>query len=145
LDTVRGKWQEQKACSVDTHRYFFNYREAAVAKAKAICGGCPVKDECLDHAMNEPEEHGLWGGLTESERVSLSRRATPTSGSRPLELVTYTTRARSTGSTCSAGKTDSGWGVLCETHHTTAEAHNRTAAEYAVSRPEEWCEGCSVV
>src|SRR5690606_16459965 len=30
--------------------------------------GCPVRTECLDHALTYPERHGIWGGLDEDER-----------------------------------------------------------------------------
>src|SRR5688572_10606753 len=39
-----------------------------VAYAKAICNKCVSKDECLDVALENWEEHGIWGGLTASER-----------------------------------------------------------------------------
>jgi WhiB family redox-sensing transcriptional regulator len=39
-----------------------------LAKAKAICGRCPVRQECLEHALELPEEYGIWAGLTEEER-----------------------------------------------------------------------------
>jgi WhiB family redox-sensing transcriptional regulator len=39
--------------------------------AKSICKGCPVKDECLDHALRTDEPHGIWGGLNELERRQL--------------------------------------------------------------------------
>jgi WhiB family redox-sensing transcriptional regulator len=43
-------------------------RDAREARAKAICRECPVRMECLDYAVRIREPHGIWGGLTESER-----------------------------------------------------------------------------
>ena len=43
-------------------------REAA---AKAVCAGCPVRRECLDHALTSGEPYGVWGGLSEGERETL--------------------------------------------------------------------------
>jgi WhiB family redox-sensing transcriptional regulator len=43
-------------------------REAREARAKAICRQCPVASECLDHAVQFGEAHGIWGGLNEHER-----------------------------------------------------------------------------
>lgn len=40
----------------------------SIAKAKTICGGCPVKDVCLDAAIQRDERFGIWGGLTPAER-----------------------------------------------------------------------------
>lgn len=62
-----------------------------------------------------------------------------------LTEVTYTTKARSTGATCSAGRTDDGWGVVCDTHGGSAPAKNRSTAETIVSRPQEWCADCTAI
>jgi WhiB family redox-sensing transcriptional regulator len=42
-------------------------------RAKAICKDCPVKLECLQHALDN-DEAGIWCGPTEKERRSLLRR-----------------------------------------------------------------------
>jgi WhiB family redox-sensing transcriptional regulator len=36
-------------------------------EAREICASCPVRWECLDHAIAN-HEHGIWGGLTDIER-----------------------------------------------------------------------------
>jgi hypothetical protein len=41
-----------------------------VALAKAYCTFCRVRDECLDNALLKQEKHGIWGGLTDSERLN---------------------------------------------------------------------------
>jgi WhiB family transcriptional regulator, redox-sensing transcriptional regulator len=41
------------------------------AKAKAICAGCEVREQCLECALDEPA--GVWGGKTEEERQALRR------------------------------------------------------------------------
>lgn len=30
--------------------------------ARACCATCPIKDECLAHAVATGEVHGIWGG-----------------------------------------------------------------------------------
>lgn len=40
-------------------------------RAKAICATCSVQQECLDYALRIREQHGIWGGLSESERKPL--------------------------------------------------------------------------
>ncbi|MDO0929872.1 WhiB family transcriptional regulator [Streptomyces sp. TG1A-8] len=47
---------------------------AAQNRAKAVCTGCPVRTECLAHALDRGIEHGIWGGMTERDRRSLLRR-----------------------------------------------------------------------
>ena len=46
-------------------------------KALAVCGDCPVAAECLDHAVANHLEFGIWGGAGERERrrIAKSRRA----------------------------------------------------------------------
>jgi WhiB family redox-sensing transcriptional regulator len=51
-------------------------REVRESRAKAICASCPVQTICLDYALGIQEPHGIWGGLTETERRTvLERRA----------------------------------------------------------------------
>lgn len=48
---------------------------AQTARAKSVCGGCPVRQDCLDWAMATGQDDGVGGGLDEHERREL-RRAT---------------------------------------------------------------------
>ncbi|CAM5276788.1 hypothetical protein SXANM310S_03038 [Streptomyces xanthochromogenes] len=42
--------------------------------ATALCMKCPVRTECLAHALDQRIEFGVWGGMTERERRALLRR-----------------------------------------------------------------------
>ncbi|MHA6758045.1 WhiB family transcriptional regulator [Streptacidiphilus sp. PAMC 29251] len=37
--------------------------------AKQVCGHCPVREPCLQFALDAREPYGVWGGLTEEERM----------------------------------------------------------------------------
>ena len=37
-------------------------------EAKAICAGCPSRQECLDWAIQNRVNYGVWGGTTHAER-----------------------------------------------------------------------------
>ena len=74
-------WQVRAACRGPQAVVFFppttperrdekRFREAS---AKRICEGCSVRDECLEYAMRIREPHGIWGGMSETERRHLSR------------------------------------------------------------------------
>jgi WhiB family redox-sensing transcriptional regulator len=42
-----------------------------IARAKAFCAGCPVRETCLVAALEIGDAHGIRGGLTEEERAPL--------------------------------------------------------------------------
>jgi WhiB family redox-sensing transcriptional regulator len=46
-------------------------REARETYAKNICAQCHVRGDCLQFALRVREPHGIWGGLTETERRTL--------------------------------------------------------------------------
>jgi WhiB family redox-sensing transcriptional regulator len=45
------------------------------AKAKAVCDGCEVREDCLEHALTHHETLGIWGGLSPRERRAKARAA----------------------------------------------------------------------
>lgn len=46
-------------------------------EAKRICIDCPVRTQCLTHAMETDEPWGVWGGLTPRERRDIQRSGRP--------------------------------------------------------------------
>ncbi len=72
-------WRARAACRGPETGLFFppsnterrDDRERREARAKAICRECPVRRDCLDHAVQVGESHGIWGGLNETERRGL--------------------------------------------------------------------------
>ncbi|MEU1516275.1 WhiB family transcriptional regulator [Streptomyces sp. NPDC005811] len=46
-----------------------------IEEAKAVCCRCPLMESCLQGALERGEDAGVWGGLSETERRSLKRRA----------------------------------------------------------------------
>lgn len=44
-------------------------RDRMVATAKATCGRCPVRAECLAHALANDERYGIWGGVDMEARA----------------------------------------------------------------------------
>jgi WhiB family transcriptional regulator, redox-sensing transcriptional regulator len=53
---------------------FVTARTKRVARAKAVCAGCPVRPECLSYALDSPEFFGVWGGADEDERRAMLRQ-----------------------------------------------------------------------
>jgi WhiB family redox-sensing transcriptional regulator len=68
-------WDAEAACqSVEPEVFFPEPQNAAeAAAATVVCRGCPVRTQCLEFALSARLDHGVWGGLTETERRSLRR------------------------------------------------------------------------
>jgi WhiB family redox-sensing transcriptional regulator len=49
-------------------------RNGDVLLAKKYCQECPVKAECLQFALVNNEQYGIWGGLTLKERLKLKSK-----------------------------------------------------------------------
>lgn len=43
--------------------------------AKRICANCPLAARCLQFAIENGEQYGVWGGMSEDERLPLIRAA----------------------------------------------------------------------
>lgn len=43
-------------------------QDEMIEKAKAVCSHCPVKGRCLDLAIANNEQQGIWGGLLVRDR-----------------------------------------------------------------------------
>jgi WhiB family transcriptional regulator, redox-sensing transcriptional regulator len=73
-------WEDRAACKDLDPVLFFgvedepdHQRRFRVSRAKTICAGCPVAEECLEEALKRGEQFGIWGGLTTRERRKLGR------------------------------------------------------------------------
>jgi WhiB family redox-sensing transcriptional regulator len=59
-----------------TGKFLAAWNREANAQARSVCAACPVRLECLDHALDTDEKHGIWGGMTPDERrVEARQRA----------------------------------------------------------------------
>lgn len=67
-------WMGAGSCRMYPPSMFFPSDGVGVDKARKICADCPVKTECLDHALENRIEHGVWGGCSERERRRILKR-----------------------------------------------------------------------
>jgi|ERR1035437_4840750 hypothetical protein len=70
------------ACSGLGHDGFYPPNGESPKEALTICRGCEVRVECLQHALDNNERDGVWGGITESRRRKSRRK-----GATALELI----------------------------------------------------------
>jgi WhiB family transcriptional regulator, redox-sensing transcriptional regulator len=73
-------WREQGACLSADPDLFFPISSRGVSttqitQAKRICAACPVRERCLNFALDTRQEHGIWGGATADERKRMRRRS----------------------------------------------------------------------
>ncbi len=64
--TSDQSWRKKSSCASVDPEIFFG--EDEVSRAKQICAGCPVRDQCREWADAAGEFLGVWGGHTGLER-----------------------------------------------------------------------------
>lgn len=84
------KWRLQARCAeADPEAWFpppVNEKSKADRetrkKAFQVCRACPVRNECLQFALENNIQHGIWGGMAERERRQLRKRMMKRKASR---------------------------------------------------------------
>ncbi len=71
-------WQFEGACRTMPSEMFFHpdgergpRRRNRENAAKAVCASCPVIQQCRAHALAVQEPYGIWGGLSEDDRLAI--------------------------------------------------------------------------
>ncbi|MGD9525159.1 MAG: WhiB family transcriptional regulator [Dehalococcoidia bacterium] len=127
-------WPARARCrGMDTEVFFpvaevGPVRDGEVARAKAVCAECPVRELCLDWAL-VALPHGVAGGLDEQERAELrrDRGGRISERMRPTLVVPVGARdlpPRERGEVIAAGRRSLAKGISCP----------RVAVEFGVSR-----------
>ena len=66
-------WEDSAACRGADVELFFSIEEDDQRQALEYCRVCPVRQECLQTAIERREIYGIWGGMLEVERRQLVR------------------------------------------------------------------------
>lgn len=74
VDNNSRDWMIKSKCRGVAPSAFFPSDGAGVELAKTICRDCVVKTECLDYAILNKQEHGVWGGESERERKRIAKQ-----------------------------------------------------------------------
>lgn len=72
-----GPWVDDALCAqVGGDNWFASERgrSAEFQLARRLCFSCPVREECLEFAVNNNIREGVWGGLSPRQRAALRRR-----------------------------------------------------------------------
>ena len=83
VSKLNTDWHDSAHCRGEAGRDFYppfggerkRERVAREQRAKTVCAACPVRSQCLEHAILSGERYGVWGGLTFDERVTFRRTA----------------------------------------------------------------------
>lgn len=72
------EWMQRGSCRFEPPGTFFPSDGVGVEVAKRICADCPVQGECLEYALEQRIDHGVWGGTSERQRrrILKKRRST---------------------------------------------------------------------
>jgi WhiB family redox-sensing transcriptional regulator len=74
FDDSPTSWMGEGNCRNYPPATFFPSDGVGVDRARAICKGCPVSNTCLEYALTERIDHGVWGGCSERERRRILKR-----------------------------------------------------------------------
>lgn len=69
-----NEWMAQGRCRDMDPAVFFPSDGIGVQSAQRICSECPVREPCLEYALGNRVDHGVWGGTSERERRRILRR-----------------------------------------------------------------------
>ena len=67
-------WMADGLCRSCPPSVFFPSDGVGVEVARRICADCPVKEPCLEYALRNGVDHGVWGGASERERRRIARQ-----------------------------------------------------------------------
>lgn len=77
----RWAWADQGNCIGEADLFYHSddesraHRRRKEKQAKGLCETCPVRTQCQQHAMENRELYGVWGGLSENERHYFAGRS----------------------------------------------------------------------
>ncbi len=72
-----GDWLAAAACRhlppEEITLFFVGAGRSLSRRARQLCAACPVRTDCLAHAYDNEIHAGYFGGISPSQRVSMSR------------------------------------------------------------------------
>ena len=67
-------WRVNAACKGMSVEEFYPTRGEIISKElAALCETCPVKGDCLNHALKH-EHYGFWAGTSEKQRIDIRKK-----------------------------------------------------------------------
>lgn len=73
-EPIENEWMAVGLCRQHHPTVFFPSDGVGVDRARKICGECPVQETCLEYALDNRIDHGVWGATSERERRRMLKR-----------------------------------------------------------------------
>jgi WhiB family redox-sensing transcriptional regulator len=89
-DGLATSWMLDARCRELPPSSFFPQDGGGVEVARHYCSECPVRTQCLEFALEQRIDHGVWGGASERERRRIAR-------GRRAQSTTHPTKGRREG------------------------------------------------
>jgi WhiB family transcriptional regulator, redox-sensing transcriptional regulator len=89
-DGLATSWMLDARCRELPPSIFFPKDGVGVEVARHYCSECPVRTQCLEFALEQRIDHGVWGGASERERRRIAR-------GRRAQSTTHPTKGRREG------------------------------------------------
>ena len=74
---MNAHWRGDALCAEVDQGIFFPEVGEPTTAAKAVCGRCTVRAECLEYALDLGIRDGIWGGMSVRERRSVRTEPDP--------------------------------------------------------------------
>ena len=74
MDDTDTSWMARGRCAEEPPSTFFPSDGVGVEIARRLCAECRVKEQCLEYALEQRIDHGVWGGASERERRRILKR-----------------------------------------------------------------------
>lgn len=68
-----GPWAQDALCSEVDPDLFFPEKGDSPKTAKRVCRQCDVLESCLEWALTNRVRHGVLGGMSDQERLRITR------------------------------------------------------------------------
>jgi WhiB family redox-sensing transcriptional regulator len=68
---METSWMAEGRCATEPPDTFFPSDGVGVEKARKICHTCSAQEVCLEYALRNRIDHGVWGGHSERSRRRL--------------------------------------------------------------------------
>lgn len=75
IATFRQPWMQDAVCATSDPDEFYPEVGGSNRRAKAMCFVCPAMDFCLQWALDNNEQYGVFGGMSADERRKLKKAA----------------------------------------------------------------------